>query len=127
MAAAGIASQVHRKKPKGKAMSKVTSSANNRKSKIRSKVEHVFAEQKYRMGLFIRTIGIERARVKIGLANIVYSIKRLMFLERSEEHTSELQSLMRISYAVFCLKKKNNNNHRISTRTHSNTKQTQTK
>src|SRR3546814_1122080 len=31
-------------------------------------------------------------------------------LERSEEHTSELQSLMRISYAVFCLKKQNNNN-----------------
>src|SRR3546814_8041197 len=30
-------------------------------------------------------------------------------LKRSEEHTSELQSLMRISYAVFCLKKKNNN------------------
>src|SRR3546814_5226340 len=29
--------------------------------------------------------------------------------ERSEEHTSELQSLMRISYAVFCLKKKQNN------------------
>src|SRR3546814_4419678 len=33
---------------------------------------------------------------------------RRMSLERSEEHTSELQSLMRISYAVFCLKKKNN-------------------
>src|SRR3546814_9433814 len=31
--------------------------------------------------------------------------------ERSEEHTSELQSLMRISYAVFCLKKKKNNNN----------------
>src|SRR3546814_13523076 len=31
-------------------------------------------------------------------------------LNRSEEHTSELQSLMRISYAVFCLKKKNTNN-----------------
>src|SRR3546814_4584444 len=30
-------------------------------------------------------------------------------LHRSEEHTSELQSLMRISYAVFCLKKKNRN------------------
>src|SRR3546814_3931974 len=30
---------------------------------------------------------------------------------RSEEHTSELQSLMRISYAVFCLKKKNNRQH----------------
>src|SRR3546814_3585234 len=31
-----------------------------------------------------------------------------VFAYRSEEHTSELQSLMRISYAVFCLKKKNN-------------------
>src|SRR3546814_6001638 len=30
---------------------------------------------------------------------------------RSEEHTSELQSLMRISYAVFCLKKKKDNKH----------------
>src|SRR3546814_9206467 len=30
----------------------------------------------------------------------------VLFLARSEEHTSELQSLMRISYAVFCLKKK---------------------
>src|SRR3546814_8241268 len=31
---------------------------------------------------------------------------------RSEEHTSELQSLMRISYAVFCLKKKNQKTHK---------------
>src|SRR3546814_10457379 len=35
---------------------------------------------------------------------------------RSEEHTSELQSLMRISYAVFCLKKKNNNTATTQTR-----------
>src|SRR3546814_6665827 len=34
--------------------------------------------------------------------------------QRSEEHTSELQSLMRNSYAVFCLKKKNNNNKRLN-------------
>src|SRR3546814_7501623 len=33
-------------------------------------------------------------------------------LTRSEEHTSELQSLMRISYAVFCLKQKNNKKHK---------------
>src|SRR3546814_9484318 len=37
-------------------------------------------------------------------------------LSRSEEHTSELQSLMRISYAVFCLKKKKHRNH-INTHT----------
>src|SRR3546814_2679111 len=36
---------------------------------------------------------------------------------RSEEHTSEPQSLMRISYAVFCLKKKKNNNDKLITRT----------
>src|SRR3546814_1412279 len=34
---------------------------------------------------------------------------------RSEEHTSELQSLMRISYAVFCLKKKNHLHHMYNT------------
>src|SRR3546814_5464044 len=33
---------------------------------------------------------------------------------RSEEHTSELQSLMRISYAVFCLKKKNTNTPQLT-------------
>src|SRR3546814_5225118 len=36
----------------------------------------------------------------------------LRMAERSEEHTSELQSLMRISYAVFCLKKKQKHKHR---------------
>src|SRR3546814_964973 len=36
---------------------------------------------------------------------------------RSEEHTSELQSLMRISYAVFCLKKKKKNIHTIINKT----------
>src|SRR3546814_2441933 len=35
---------------------------------------------------------------------------------RSEEHTSELQSLMRISYAVFCLQKKNNTTHKQASR-----------
>src|SRR3546814_8287724 len=39
---------------------------------------------------------------------------------RSEEHTSELQSLMRISYAVFCLKKKNKTQHKTTLRTPNN-------
>src|SRR3546814_3415773 len=41
---------------------------------------------------------------------------------RSEEHTSELQSLMRISYAVFCLKKKNNNKTRKTQYIHTHNK-----
>src|SRR3546814_4301641 len=36
------------------------------------------------------------------------NMEQATHIPRSEEHTSELQSLMRISYAVFCLKKKNN-------------------
>jgi hypothetical protein len=42
----------------------------------------VFAEQKARMGLFIRTVGITRTTTKIGMANLVYNIKRLLFLQR---------------------------------------------
>src|SRR3546814_1156275 len=41
-----------------------------------------------------------------GLADIAESGIAPAIIERSEEHTSELQSLMRTSYAVFCLKKK---------------------
>lgn len=78
----GFVSQVHRKKPKGKSMPKAMRRANNLKSKVRSRVEHVFAEQKSRMGLFIRTIGIARAATKIGLANLAYNMKRLIYLDR---------------------------------------------
>src|SRR3546814_4593404 len=47
---------------------------------------------------------------------LVLAAARSAFFERSEEHTSELQSLMRISYAVFCLKKNKNYEHTITTR-----------
>src|SRR3546814_1135842 len=40
-------------------------------------------------------------------------LEPFIFPHRSEEHTSELQSLMRISYAVFCLKKKNLTKHTL--------------
>src|SRR3546814_9616326 len=46
----------------------------------------------------------------------------VVHLHRSEEHTSELQSLMRISYAVFCLKK--NTNRQTQTREHNQKKNT---
>src|SRR3546814_5533815 len=39
---------------------------------------------------------------------LIESVALSLVIERSEEHTSELQSLMRISYAVFCLKNKKN-------------------
>src|SRR3546814_10030193 len=48
-----------------------------------------------------------RYRLGSGTAQAPDPIFSACFRPRSEEHTSELQSLMRISYAVFCLKKKN--------------------
>src|SRR3546814_9666616 len=50
-----------------------------------------------------------RCRIRFDWGRANGNIARNLFIEagdRSEEHTSELQSLMRISYAVFCLKKK---------------------
>src|SRR3546814_6878570 len=41
---------------------------------------------------------------------LAHAVAEACHLDRSEEHTSELQSLMRISYAVFCLKKKTRSN-----------------
>ena len=75
-----LRSQIHRKKPKGAPMPRHTAHANARKSAIRSAVEHVFARQKGPMGLFVRTIGIARARTKIGLANLLYNMQRMVWL-----------------------------------------------
>ncbi|MCU4162122.1 IS5 family transposase [Acidiphilium sp. AL] len=78
----GRVSRIHRKKPRGKPMPERIAKANAIKSKIRARVEHVFAQQKDKMGLFIRTIGIKRAAAKITLVNLAYNMNRLIFHER---------------------------------------------
>ena len=83
----GFVSHIHRKKPKGRAMPGTMRRANNAKSKIRSRVEHVFAEQKNRIGLFIRTIGIARATTKIGMANSFTTSNALSSSARSPSMT----------------------------------------
>jgi transposase, IS5 family len=80
IAKAGRRSMIHFRKPKGRPMSGPHQRANRARSKVRSAVEHVFAEQKARMGLFVRTIGLARARVKIGMANLAYNMRRLVWL-----------------------------------------------
>lgn len=78
-----LTSRIHRRKPTGKPMPRATAQANAKKSSIRAAVEHVFAHQKTRFGLFIRTIGFARAEAKLTLANIAYNMDRLIFHERS--------------------------------------------
>ena len=77
----GFVSRIHRKKPMGKPMPDATRRANARRSRVRSAVEHVFAHEKGLMGLCVRTIGLARAHVKIGLVNLAYNMKRFVWLD----------------------------------------------
>lgn len=81
---ADLTSKVHFRKPPGKPLKHQHQRANAARSKIRSAVEHPFAEQKSRTGLFLRTIGLDRATAKIGMANIAFNMKRLAFWEQRE-------------------------------------------
>ena len=80
LAESGLRSQIHRKKPAGRPMAKNVARANNARSKVRAGVEHVFACQKGPMALVVRTIGLARATVKIGLANLAYNMRRAVWL-----------------------------------------------
>src|SRR3546814_1691038 len=70
--------------------------------------------------LAARALGLEAFGALVLLHGFIMAVADLArFQSRSEEHTSELQSLMRISYAVFCLKKKKNKNPlNVNTREH---------
>ena len=76
-----LTSRIHRRKPAGKPMPRNVARANAKKSSVRAAVEHVFAHQKTRFGLFVRTIGLARAEAKLTLANLAYNFDRLIFHE----------------------------------------------
>ena len=81
IAAAGRRSMVHFRKPRGRALPGPQQRANRARSTVRAKVEHPFAELKHRMRLFVRTVGRARATVKIGMANLAYNFRRLVWLD----------------------------------------------
>ncbi len=62
--------------------------ANGAKSKVRADVEHVFAWQKGPIALVVRTIGLARARVKIGLANLFTNMRRMIWLTENATTTA---------------------------------------
>ena len=78
---AGWRSHVHRKGQKNKPLSGRAQQANRRRSKVRARVEHVFAQHEAMGGMLVRTIGLLRARVKIGMKNLVYNLRRLSWLK----------------------------------------------
>ncbi len=81
--AGGFTSRIHRKGKRGKPLTEQAKKSNRTKSTVRVRVEHVFGAQTNDMGgTLVRTIGLARAKAKIGMKNLVYNIRRLGQLRR---------------------------------------------
>jgi IS5 family transposase len=81
----GWRSRIHRKGQKGKALSDRAQAANRRRSTVRARVEHVFAQQEAMGRMLVRTIGVVRARFKVGMLNLAYNLRRLTWLKANRE------------------------------------------
>ena len=80
----GYKSRIHRRGARNHPLSERQKAANTTRSRVRARVEHVFADQENGMGgIFVRTIGMARAAVKIGMMNLVYNMRRFVWLERA--------------------------------------------
>ena len=81
--ARGFRSRIHRRAHRNHSLSDAQIRANRAKSRIRVRIEHVFGAQQNSVGgRMVRTIGIMRARAKIGLQNLAYNMRRLVTLDR---------------------------------------------
>lgn len=82
-------SHVHKKGKRNEPLNERNKSANRKKSKVRARVEHVFGSMENEQGgMFIRVIGLARAKTKIGLMNLVYNIRRCTSLSRIAASTA---------------------------------------
>jgi IS5 family transposase len=88
----GVESQIHEKGSCSTPLTDEQKASNRRKSRVRVRVEHVFAAQATMGGHIVRTIGLARAKVKIGMMNIAYNMKRLVQLT-----TIKAQKLARLA------------------------------
>jgi hypothetical protein len=78
-----LKSRIQRCGARNRPLSERQEAANTARSKVRARVEHVFGHQENAMGRkIVRTIGMARAKFKIGMMNLGYNISRLVQLER---------------------------------------------
>jgi len=78
----GLNSRIHRKGHRNKPLSEREKQGNKTRSRVRARVEHVFGAQSNDMGgPLVRSIGLVRARARIGLKNLAYNMRRLVQLE----------------------------------------------
>jgi transposase, IS5 family len=81
LARRGLVPHLQRPKPRGMPMPPHMVRGNASRARVRVAVEHVFAAQKCRLGLVIRSVGLARATARLGLANLVTNMRRLVWLE----------------------------------------------
>jgi len=79
----GYRSKVQRKGYKNKPLTQREQQGNHTRSKVRSRVEHIFGAQSNLRKKAIRSIGLVRANTEIGMMNLVYNMRRLCFFERT--------------------------------------------
>ena len=84
LAGNGFESQINEKGARNHPLNDEQKASNRIKSKTRARVEHVFGAQHAMGGQIIRTIGIARARAKIGMMNLVYNMRRLVQLVKRD-------------------------------------------
>ena len=75
-----VKNRIHEKGYRNRPLTKTQIRNNKEKSKIRVRVEHVFGAMNHFGGIFIRTIGIARAELQIGLLNLAYNMKRYAYI-----------------------------------------------
>ena len=75
-----VKNRIHEKGYRGHPLTETQKRNNTAKSRIRARVEHVFAAINHFGGLFIRTIGIKRAEFQIGLINLTYNLSRYSYI-----------------------------------------------
>ena len=78
----GYRSKIHHKGKRNKPLSEFKKQINTARSRVRCRVEHVFAAQRNWREKSLRSIGIARARMGIGMMNLTYNMKRMCFLLR---------------------------------------------
>jgi IS5 family transposase len=79
LARRGLVPQFQCPKPRGKPMPPHLARGNASRARVRVAIEHVFAAQKCRLGLVIRSVGLARASARLGLANLVTNMTRLVW------------------------------------------------
>ena len=79
----GLRSRIHRKARRNKPLSEREKQGNKTRSSVRVRVEHVFGAQSNDMGgTLLRSVGLARAKARIGLKNLAYNMRRLVQLDR---------------------------------------------